>query len=226
MKKTMTRDQNQSFPSLTFARPLSKDRADDQPSYTPEDMATAIEEACRKTELRVEEETRKTLSEEQIQRQTEALEAIRHQLQSNDVLFEQWLSEATLTIRQLAKMIGQALVPKALEQAPLADIETIIRQSLLQLLGQPKIEISLGTKLSEDEQDRFEKMREETGFLGEFKVMTDSQLDPGDAKLIWRGGSIERDLEKLRKEADDIVDAWILGDADNHLADQMLVESN
>lgn len=222
-KESESPTKDQGFPSLILTASSSQNTMTVQPTYTAEDMTDAIEKACQKTALEVEEETRTVLSKEHHQRQTEALEAIRDQLKSKEVLFENWLSDAAVTAQHLAKMMGQTLIPRALDQHPLADIEDIIRQSLLRLLGQPSIEIQLGAMLLEEELSLFEKLAKETRFLGELTVSKDSELNAGDAKVIWKEGIIERDLERLKKEAESIIDAWVPDDTKTHSADQIMV---
>lgn len=197
------------FPHLAFDLPRSTNVKTVGSAYTAQDLARAVEEARRTTALEVEAQTRAALAAELDHRQVEALEAIRDQLSASEEDLEQWISDATMTAQSLAKMMGQAIVPRALERQPFVDIGDMVRQSLIRLVDQPLIEIRLESGLAEQMAGLLRDIVEETGFQGELKAVADPMLSAGDVRLVWKSGVADRDFGRIREEADMLIDAWL-----------------
>ena len=207
--KAVTEEQDAlKFPFQTFgpSRRFGANGADT--IYSAEDLAKAVEEARRATALDVETRTRATLADELSQRKVNALEAIRDQLGASEADFRQRVMDAAAMAQSVAKMMGQAIVPKALEKQPLADITEMVRQSLLRLVDQPSIDVRLEIELVDEMTDILKNLVDETGFQGELTATADPALGVGEAKLVWSGGACSRDLGRKREEVDLLVDAW------------------
>ncbi|MGI9491102.1 MAG: hypothetical protein ACR2QF_01610, partial [Geminicoccaceae bacterium] len=117
-------------------------------------------------------------------------------------------TDAATMAQSVAKMMGQAIVPRALERHPLADIAEMVRQSLLRLVDQPSIEVRLETELVDKMTELLESLAAETGFQGELTAAADPAPGAGEAKLVWCGGACDRDLGKKREEVEMLVDSW------------------
>jgi flagellar assembly protein FliH len=111
--------------------------------------------------------------------------------------------------RDLAVALARALVPRALERQPLADIEAMLRDLLVRLEGQPRLTLALPSALVDDGRRTLAAIAAESGYRGELVVDPDLTLGAGDARLSWRGGCAERDLAELEREATALVDAWL-----------------
>ena len=196
------------FPRFAFDRPTSKKTVKTVPAYTAEDLAAALDKARQAITLDVEAKTRAVMSTEISHRQTQALEAIRDQLGASEALIERWMDDLLVTAERLALMLGQAVVPRALEQQPLADIGDMVRQSLLRLIGQPSIELRLEADLVEQAADLMKEICLETGYQGQLMTVADAALGPGDAKLIWKDGVADRNLKRIKNEVDWLIEGW------------------
>lgn len=186
------------FPFMAFRAPRStKAAAVAEPTYTAQDLAAAVEEARRTTALEVEARTRAALAADLEHRQVEALEAIRDQLRTSEEQFVKWMSDVSGTAQSLAKMMGKAMVPKALELQPLADIGDMLRQSLERLVDQPSIELRLEGDLVEQAAGLLSEVAASVGFQGELTTVADPTLGAGGAKLFWKNGAAQRDFGRI-----------------------------
>lgn len=203
-----------SFPNINFDGP--QNAKESEITYTAADLAIAVEEARKATSIEVERQTRKALIAEIDHRQAEALEAIRDQLGQSEEIIKKWVSETVSTTQSLAKIMGQAVVPKALELQPFADIADMIRQTLQRLLDEPSIELRLGTELVERTDELLGNIVEETGFSGEFLTVADPKISPGDARLVWKNGVADHCLERIQEEVNTMIDAWFADQPDDY----------
>lgn len=197
------------FPKTIFNSARSKKARAAEPTFTAQELATAVEEACRRATLEGETQAKAALAAELNHRQIEALEAIRDQLRSCQAALDQCMSDAVTTAYSLATMIGKTVVPKALELQPLADIGDMIRRSLLRLVDLPTIELRLESELVEPIIGQLSDIVSETGFQGELTIVADQKLGIGDAKLVWKSGRVDRDLRRIQEEVDTLIDAWL-----------------
>ncbi len=221
------------FPFQTFDSPRSARIEEQETRYSAEDLASAIDEACQVTAVDVEARTRAALAAEASHRQAIALEAIRDQLSASEAEFGHRISAMAAMAQTLAKLMGQAVVPKAVERHPLPDIAEMIRQSLLRLIDQPAIELRLEARLVDEMTDLLKDVANETGFQGELTVVSDPTLGAGEAKLVWNSGAANRDMERIREEVDMLVNAWFdnkeegsSSDRTNALSERDMMESS
>ncbi len=206
----VTKESDVRFPPFSFDSSSSTEHETVEPTFNEQELAAAIEEARRTTALEVEAETRAAVSNELDHRQVEALEAIRNQLGASEETLASWMSETISMAQQLAVMLGNAVVPKALELQPLADIASMVEQSLLQLVEQPSIELRLEPELVERSSEILQEIIEETGFRGKLETIAAPTLSSGSAQLVWKGGMADRDLDRIRKEVSAITEAWFV----------------
>lgn len=168
-------------------------------------VAAARAETAAATEVSVRAEVEAHIAA----RHAAALEQIAAGLAAHQAAFEQALAARGAASRDLALALARALVPRALERQPLADIEAMLRELLIRLEGQPRLTLALPPDLVDAGQRTLAALAAEAGYRGELMVEPDRTLGAGDARLSWRGGSAERDLAELEREATALVDAWL-----------------
>ena len=143
-------------------------------------------------------------------RQAAALERIAAELGAHQAALDRAIAARASASRELALALARALVPRALERQPLADIEAMLRDLLIRLEGEPRLTLALPPALVEAVQRLAVQSAAEAGYRGELVVEADPRLGPGDARLSWPGGTAERDLGRLEREAVAVLDAWLL----------------
>lgn len=209
------------FPFQTFDTPCSANVEEVQACYSAEDLASAVDEACRATTIDVEARTLAASAAEASHRQAIALEAIRDQLSASESNFRQRVTDMAAMSQSIARLMGQAIVPKAVERHPLADITDMLSQSLVRLIDQPSIEIRLEADLVDQMASLLKDVADDTGFQGELTAAADPTLGAGEAKLVWNGGTATRDMGRIREEVDMLIDAWLDNDDGGPSPDQI-----
>lgn len=168
-------------------------------------LAAARAEAAAAAEARL----RVALESDMTARRTAALERLAAELAAHQVALDRTLAARAAASRDLALALARALVPRALERQPLADIAAMLRELLIRLEGQPRLTLALAPALLEAGQQAAREIAAQAGYRGELAVVPEAQLGPGDARLSWPGGNAERDLASLEREAIAVVDAWL-----------------
>ena len=178
-------------------------------TFSEAELEAALAAARSETAAATEASVRAELEAATAARQAAALEHIAAQLSAHQRALDQAVAARAAASRDLALALAQALVPRALERQPLADIEAMLRDLLIRLEREPRLILALPPALVEPGRQLTVMLAAAAGFRGELVVEADAQLGPGDARLSWSGGTAERDLAALEHEALAVIDAWL-----------------
>ncbi len=137
-----------------------------------------------------------------------AMERLGHDLAAAQAAFAEHLRARATASRELALALAGVLVPRALEQAPLADLEAMLTTLLPKLEALPALRLRLPPALLPLAEPRLRRLIERAGYQGDLQLVADPELGPGDAKLIWQDGMACRDLAALERELQPLIDAW------------------
>ena len=183
---------------------------DTQPErqYSAEELAEAVDDARRAAALETETAMRAAFASDIEKRRCDLLAAIKNQLESQQALFDEALNDFACASQDLALALAKAVIPRAIEMQPLVDIREAVKAVLARLANEPTIEARLPASLAEKEGMLFANLAKEVGFTGEFVTVADSTLSPGDIKLRWAGGAIDRRIDSLQAEALNLADRW------------------
>jgi flagellar assembly protein FliH len=197
------------FPRLRPAAERERDAGSAPPArtFSQAELDAALDAA--RAEAAAAAGVRAELESATAARQSHALERIAAGLTTLQATLEQTLAARAAASRDLALALARALVPRALERQPLADIEAMLRDLLVRLEGQPAMTLALPPALLDAGQQTFGAIAARVGYRGELTIEPDPTLGPGDARLAWRGGRAERDLVELERAATALVDAWL-----------------
>jgi flagellar assembly protein FliH len=168
-------------------------------------LAAARAESAAATEARVRAELEAGMAA----RHAAALERIAAGFHAHQLALDRTIAARASASRDLALALAWALVPRALERQPLADVEAMLRDLLIRLEGEPRLTLALPPALVEAGRQLALGLAVEAGYRGELVVEADARLGPGDARLSWPGGDAQRDLVSLEREALAVVDAWL-----------------
>lgn len=102
----------------------------------------------------------------------------------------------------LASTIGRKLAGHLLAAYPTGEIEALIAECLASLDGVPHLVIRCHPDLAEQVRDIAQARIATSGFTGRLVVMGDPERSPGDARLEWVDGGLERDMSALSSEID------------------------
>lgn len=189
--------------------PSSEPEGMPPPSYSEEELAAAVAaaraEAVELTEGRVRDELAKASE----QRMALALEVIARAFQEVAAADRRMVDGLSRTTGELALAMARAVVPRALERAPLADIAGMLREVVSRLEGEPVLELRLPEDLVEPGRLLMDEIGAEAGYRGTLEVRAERGMSVGDARLLWRHGKAERRVEVIVGEAEALARTWL-----------------
>jgi flagellar assembly protein FliH len=172
------------------------------PTFSEEEMATAREEsfaeglaegfrkAAESTEARIAEGA--TLIGQRL------AEMIKAQAQARD--------EDAREAVQVAQAIARKLFPELNRRHGLEEIESLVRQSLQRVRGEPQVLLSVHESLASPLSSRLEALALSAGFQGNVKIAASAEVAAGDCRIAWSGGGAGRDAETLWREIDAVIE--------------------
>ncbi|MGF1477398.1 MAG: hypothetical protein ACFB6S_17785 [Geminicoccaceae bacterium] len=100
----------------------------------------------------------------------------------------------------LALIIAQAIVPRALEKAPLDDLMPMIEEVLSGLMTQPHIRIAVAPALADELENQIASLATPASIIAKVEVTGDAAIKPGDVRLSWDQGHARRDHRALTEQ--------------------------
>lgn len=147
-------------------------------------------EAKRNREQEEREEAQRRLMEVVSNRITLAAEAHKAQIAA--------MEHAAL---RLSAGIARKVAGEALKRDPYAAVESLLKQSLPLLLGEPVVTVHVAPKRLEGLRQTIDTIRTQlSGFEGKLQVLEDATLEDNDCRVEWRSGHAERRDETLWAE--------------------------
>ena len=139
------------------------------------------------------------------------LASIKDQLEQHRLAFEEELTRLATVSFDLAIALAEAVIPRAIERQPLADITDLLKTTITGLVTAPAIELRLHPSQIEDGKVLMADLARDAGFAGEVMTVPDPVLGEGDAELRWKSGAVSRRLSHLQAEALDLAGRWLHG---------------
>ena len=177
--------------------------------YTEDDLARAVDDARRTAVLETETEVRSAMANDTEKRRSDMLASIKDQLEQHRSVFEEELTRLATVSFQLAIALAEAVIPRAIERQPLADITDLLKATITGLAAAPAIELRLHPSQIEDGKVLMADLVRDAGFAGEVMTVPDPVLGEGDAELRWKSGAVSRRISDLQAEALDLAGRWL-----------------
>jgi len=118
----------------------------------------------------------------------EAAGALRTVLQRSHADIEIVRAEAA----QLALTAARTLARSAIDALPAAEVENVLRESLHQAIGEPRVVLRASPQVAEALQPRIAEIAHEEGYEGRVQISADPNIRGADCRIEWRGGGAER----------------------------------
>lgn len=182
------------------------------PTFSEAELAEASARARAEGRAEAEVRVRAEMTASIEQRTATALEAIAGELSAARDQNQRRLEARAAASGDLALALARAIVPRALEERPLADIEVMLVELVARLEGRSRLELALPADLVASGEVLLRGIVEDAGHDGEIIVHADPRLAAGDARLSWADGLAERDLRALQREVEAVVEAWLPAD--------------
>ncbi|MEM1021391.1 MAG: FliH/SctL family protein [Pseudomonadota bacterium] len=129
----------------------------------------------------------------QVQAMNQALLA----LASEKAALEQVISDAAVELAEIATFkIADILI----ERAPGRLVAETVLNALPLVIGESRIVVRLAEPLVEHIKSRMDEMALEAGFTGKVILLGDERIAPGDCRIEWANGGIERRAQDIKDD--------------------------
>ena len=190
---------------------VNKLRKDSKPVDPNKEVKFSQEDIDEK--LKIAEENAKKIGKEEvinsIENQTNILlEKIINEI---NIILEKQDKELENISRECVKLthgIIVRLLPKLDNSETLSDIENLISKTLSDVSEEKKVTICVTPDVYKIISKKIDKIKEEQGFEGKLILLENEELGANDCKIEWENGGIIKDMEKVYKKIDEIVEGY------------------
>jgi flagellar assembly protein FliH len=110
---------------------------------------------------------------------------------------------------EVAVAVAGKLAPELVASEPLAEISALATDAFRQLVTTPRIAVHIGADIYEAAKEKLEEIARQRGFEGRLIVEADARMAPGDCRIEWADGGINRDLAATRAAIDEAVARYV-----------------
>jgi flagellar assembly protein FliH len=119
--------------------------------------------------------------------------------------------EARLEIEavEVAVAVARKLAPELIAAQPFKEIEALATECFRQLVSAPHIAVRLPEDIYSMAKDKLEDLARSRGFEGRLTVQADADLQPGDCRIEWADGGINRDRAAAEAAISEVVTRYV-----------------
>ena len=110
---------------------------------------------------------------------------------------------------EVAVAVAAKLAPQLIAREPFAEISALATECFHQLVGTPHIVVRIGADIYEAAKDKLEEIARARGFDGRLVVLSDAAMAPGDCRIEWGDGGVNRDSAATLSAIDDMVARYV-----------------
>jgi len=94
---------------------------------------------------------------------------------------------------EVAVAVGRKLAPALMAREPFAEIAALAAGCFRQLVATPHIAVRVNDTLYSTTQEKLDEIMQARGFEGRLVVLAESDIAPGDCRIEWADGGVNRD---------------------------------
>jgi flagellar assembly protein FliH len=132
----------------------------------------------------------------------QAMERIGKELDEIEARFE---AEAV----EVAVAVASKLAPQLIAREPFVEIAALVSECFQHLINAPLVSVRVGDDIYEAAKDKLEEIARGRGFEGKIVVSAEPSLAPGDCRIEWAEGGLNRDLAATEAAVEDIVSRYV-----------------
>ncbi len=119
--------------------------------------------------------------------------------------------EAQLEIEavEVAVAVASKLAPELIAREPLTEVTALATNCFQHLVSAPHVVVHVGTDIYAATKERLTEIAQTRGFEGRLLLEPDAQLAPGDCRIEWAEGGVNRDGAATRAAIDELVGRYI-----------------
>jgi flagellar assembly protein FliH len=110
---------------------------------------------------------------------------------------------------QVAVAVAAKLAPELIAHEPFTEISALATECFRQLVTTPQIAVHIGADIFESAKDKLEDIARARGYDGRLVVQPDDKMAPGDCRIEWTDGGVNRDRAATLSAIDDVVGRYV-----------------
>jgi flagellar assembly protein FliH len=110
---------------------------------------------------------------------------------------------------QIAAEIVRRLLPALGKRESMNEVEALIVDCLSRLHDEPRLVVRVADELMEPVRQRIDALAAASGFAGRTILLADGALKPGDARVEWADGGVDRDVAAVWREIDGAIQRFV-----------------
>jgi flagellar assembly protein FliH len=110
---------------------------------------------------------------------------------------------------QVAIAVASKLAPDLIAREPFAEISSLASECFRQLVTTPQIAVHISADLYEPAKEKLEEIARMRGFEGRLTVLSDEAMVPGDCRIEWADGGVNRDRTATVATIEELVTRYV-----------------
>jgi flagellar assembly protein FliH len=110
---------------------------------------------------------------------------------------------------QIAVAVARKLAPELIAREPMAEISALATSCFRLLVGAPHVVVHINDALRETAAQQLEELVRRSGLQSRLIILAEPNVAPGDCKIEWADGGINRDSTATCAAIDDAVAGYI-----------------
>ncbi|MGM0560789.1 MAG: hypothetical protein ACQETX_06960, partial [Pseudomonadota bacterium] len=108
----------------------------------------------------------------------------------------------------------QKLFPRLVERQGDQEVRGLLEDSLTRLMEEPRVVIRVHDSQLDALRGQMEQIKDESGYEGKTVLLADQDVRPGDIRIEWADGGVERDSERSWQEIGKLIEHTLVPQAE------------
>ena len=110
---------------------------------------------------------------------------------------------------EVSVAVAAKLAPQLIAREPFTEISALTTECFHHLVTTPHVVVRVGADIHEIAKTKLEEIARARGFEGRLLVLPDNAMAPGDCRIEWADGGINRDQTATLSAIDDVVGRYV-----------------
>lgn len=110
---------------------------------------------------------------------------------------------------EVAVAVAAKLAPELIAREPFAEVSALATECFQHLVKTPHVVVRIGADIYDLAKEKLEAIAGARGFEGRLVVLSDDSLKPGDCRIEWADGGVNRDQAATLSTIDDVVGRYV-----------------
>jgi flagellar assembly protein FliH len=110
---------------------------------------------------------------------------------------------------EVAVAVANKLAPELIAREPFSEISALATECFRHLVATPHVAVRIARDIYESTREKLEEIARAGGFEGRLTVLADDALAPGDCRIAWAEGGVNRDRAATQAAIEEAVARYI-----------------